>query len=214
MSFLKKSWLPILQFGLHAGALAPLAILVFDLFAARLSVNPIQDLTRRTGLTALIILLISLACTPASSLFSFRQALKLRRPLGLYAFFYAAFHLLLFVWADYRFDFALMWLDVSAKAYIFAGAGAFLILLSLAITSYNIWKKRLGKSWKRLHRLVYLAAILVGLHYAWVKKADFSRLTGEITGPLIAIGVLALLLLVRIPAVRKALAGWIAKIGG
>jgi sulfoxide reductase heme-binding subunit YedZ len=141
-----------------------------------------------------------------------RQALKLRRPLGLYAFLYAAIHLFLFAGVDYRFDFELMWLDVNQKPYILAGASAFVILSALAFTSYNIWKKRLGKTWKRLHRLVYLAAGLVGLHYAWVKKADILRLSGEVTGPLIAIGVLAGLLLVRIPAVRKTLAGWITRI--
>jgi sulfoxide reductase heme-binding subunit YedZ len=190
----------------HAGALVPLAVLVFDFFAGRLSINPIQDLTRRTGQLALIFLLASLACTPASSLVAFRQALALRRPLGLYSFYYAFFHLLLFVWADYRFNFYYIWLDIGQKAYIYAGISAFLILSALAFTSFDRWKKRMGKSWKRLHRLVYPAAGLVALHYAWVKKADILRLTGEVTGPLVAIGVLALLLLIRLPPLRRRLA--------
>lgn len=177
--------------------------MVYDLFASRLSANPIQDLTRHTGLTALILLLVSLTCTPLSSWLGLRQMNRLRRPIGLLAFFYAAFHLLLFVWADYRFAFDLIWLDIGSKPYIYAGAAAFFLLLALAVTSYNFWKKWLGKNWKRLHRLVYAAAILAALHYAWVKKMDLFRLTGEVIGPLIAILALAILLLARLPFLRK-----------
>jgi len=208
---MKNRW-GLLRILMHAGALVPLALLILAAGAGRLSVNPIQDITRRTGIAALVLLLATLACTPASSLFAFRQAIRLRRPLGLYAFFYAALHLTIFVAIDYGFDFNLIWLDVGEKPYIYAGASAFLILLALAFTSFDTWKKRLGKTWKRLHRLVYLAAPLAALHYAWVKKADLLRLSGEIGGPLIAITALLLLLVVRIPPVRRRVARWSAQV--
>jgi sulfoxide reductase heme-binding subunit YedZ len=193
----------LLIYSTHVAVMLPLVMMVYALFAGQLGVNPIQELTRRTGLTALIVLLTSLACSPLANLFGLRSALRLRRPLGLYAFFYASFHLLLFIWVDYRFDFEFIWLDIREKPYIYAGGGAFLILLALAITSYPYWKRRLGKKWKRLHRLVYLASGLVALHYAWIKKADLFRLTGEVTGPLIAISGLALLLVLRLPIIRS-----------
>jgi methionine sulfoxide reductase heme-binding subunit len=212
MSSVIKKWILPLQILTNLAAWIPLSVLVFDFFAGRLSINPIQDLSRRTGDLALIFLLVSLACTPISSLFLFRPALKVRRTLGLYAFFFAAFHFLLFIWADYRFDLALIWLDVNSKAYIFAGAGALIILTALAFTSYDFWKKHLGKTWKRLHRLVYLAAMLVVLHFAWVKKGDLFIFRGEIIGPLIALTALVILLLVRLPTIRKFIAASLSRL--
>jgi sulfoxide reductase heme-binding subunit YedZ len=144
-------------------------------------------------------LVLALACTPMNTLFHFRPALKARRTFGLYVFFYAFLHVSIFVVLDYGFDLRLMVDTIAEKRYILAGLSAFLIILPLAITSFDWWKKRLGKNWKRLHRLVYLAALLVVLHYTWLVKSD-------IRVPLLyGLGIVILLVL-RIPAVRRKLA--------
>jgi sulfoxide reductase heme-binding subunit YedZ len=196
-----------LQIFTHAAAWVPLLLLVWDAYRGNLSVNPYQAATQRTGDFALILLLLSLACTPVNTLFRLPQVLRLRRPLGLYAFMYAAVHLFIFTGLDYGFNWDLLVKDLSDKRYIFVGLAAFLILIPLAVTSRNWWKVRLGKNWKRLHRLVYLAAGLVVLHFAWVIKGDVAQLQGDVLRPLLAGGVLALLLVARIPPVRKRLSG-------
>ena len=193
-----------LQIFVHASAWGLLAWLGWSYTGGGLGVNPVQAATQWAGRFALIYLLFSLACMPLNALFGFRQALKVRRALGLYAFMFAAVHLGIFVGLDYVFDWTLLWLDVANKRYVFVGAGAMLILLALAVTSFRWWMKRLGKNWKRLHRLVYLAGMLVVVHYAWAKKGDLFRLQGDILGPLVAGVILLVLLAVRIPALRKA----------
>jgi sulfoxide reductase heme-binding subunit YedZ len=172
--------------------------LVFDALTGRLSVNPIQDLTLRTGKTALWLLVLSLAATPANTLLGFRPALKVRRALGLYAFSYALLHFLVFIWLDYGLDIALILQDVGSKRYVLVGFSAFLILLPLAITSTQGWMKRLGKNWKRLHRGVYLAGVLAVVHYVWLVKSDIRQ-------PLAFGAAVLLLLAARLPPVRSAL---------
>jgi sulfoxide reductase heme-binding subunit YedZ len=192
-----------LQILVHASAWGLLAWLVWSYFGGGLGVNPIQAATQWAGRFALIYLLLSLACTPLNTLFGFRQALKVRRALGLYAFTFAAVHLGIFIGLDYVFDWTLLWLDVANKRYVFVGAGALLILLALAATSFRWSMRALGKNWKRLHRLVYLAGMLVVVHYAWAKKGDLFRLQGDIWLPLAAGVLLLFMLLVRVPAVRN-----------
>lgn len=195
MNTLKKNWLRFLT---HAGALTPLAWLVWDWWANRLTVNPIQDLTFRTGKPALILLVLSLACTPLNTLFGFRQVLPLRKPLGLYAFMYVSLHFLIFVGLDYGFEGGLLYEAIFEKRYALVGFAAFLILLPLALTSTQGWMKRLGKNWKRLHRWVYLVGLLAVIHYIWLVKSDIRE-------PL-AYGVMViLLLLARVPVVRRAI---------
>lgn len=199
--------LPLLPVMVHSGVMVWAAWLFWNYFSGGLGVNPIQAITRYTGKTALVLLVLSLACTPANTLFGARQALKIRRPLGLYAFLFAATHFFMFVGLDYLFDWELLWLDIAEKRYVWVGFTALLILLALAVTSFNWWKKHLGKNWKRLHRLAYLAGVLVVVHYAWVVKGDVLRLQGDIFQP-IAFGVaVALLLLLRVPVVKKTLRG-------
>lgn len=194
-----------LQIIVHLGACTPLLLLVFDLFAGRLSVNPIQDVEQRTGRAAILLLVLTLACTPLNTIFGWREAPKRRRALGLYAFMYAAFHMLVFVGLDYTLSWSLIWDAVLEKRYILVGALTFLILLPMAITSFKYWMKRLGKNWKRLHRLIYLAAPLAVLHYAWAKKGDLFLLRGDIIRPLIYALIVILLLLLRLPPVRRQL---------
>ena len=193
MRKLKSRWLPTLT---HVAALLPLAWLVWNYWQGLFIIDPIRETTTLTGKAALILLLLSLACTPINALLGFRQVLRVRRALGLYAFMYAALHGLTFVGLDYGFDLDLIGPAIFDQRYVLAGFAAFLVLLSLAITSTKGWQKRLGKNWKRLHRLAYLAGVLVIVHFAWSVK--------DIRQPLRYGAVLALLLVVRVPGLRKA----------
>jgi methionine sulfoxide reductase heme-binding subunit len=195
-----------LQLAVHAGALLPLVWLIKDLLTDNLTVNPIQAATQRTGDYAIVLLLLSLAVTPLITLTGYSHLAKVRRPLGLYAFLYAAIHLYIFVGVDYGFNFDFLLADVAQKRFIFAGLAAFLLMLPLAFTSYRYWQKRLGKAWKRLHRLVYAAAVLVVIHVAWAVKGDLFTLQGDIWKPLLAGLVLALLFVARIPSIRRSIA--------
>ncbi len=199
-----------LQILTHLGAWIPLVVLVFAYYTGGLTVNPIQDAMQRTGDTALVLLILSLACTPMNTLFRFPPVLKLRRPLGLYGYMYAAMHMLLFVGLDYGFDWELIGYEIVEKRFILLGMTAFIILTALAITSFDYWKVKLGKRWKQLHRLVYLVNLILVLHFAWALKGDIFRLQGDVIRPLIAgVAVIALLVL-RIRAVRRRVAGKLA----
>jgi sulfoxide reductase heme-binding subunit YedZ len=184
----------------HVAALLPLAWLLWAYCwskARLLVIDPVQEITTGTGKTALILLILSLACTPIRTIFGFKQALRVRRALGLYAFMYAGLHFLTFVGLDYGFDFDLIAQDILDQRYVLVGLAAGLLLLPLAITSTKGWQKRLGKNWKRLHRLIYLAGILAIVHFVWLVK--------DIREPLRYGAVVALLLIVRIPAIQRAL---------
>jgi sulfoxide reductase heme-binding subunit YedZ len=181
----------------HVGALLPLAWLLWDYWQGQFIVDPVKEITTRTGKTALILLILSLACTPINTIFGFKQVLRVRRALGLYAFVYAGLHFLTFLGLDYGFDLNLIRQDILDQRYVLVGFAAGLLLLPLAITSTKGWQKRLGKNWKRLHRLVYLASILDIVHFVWLTK--------DIGEPLRYGGVVALLLIVRIPAIKRAI---------
>jgi sulfoxide reductase heme-binding subunit YedZ len=188
------TWLQIVT---HLGALAPLAVMIWDGAHHGLTANPIQSLTFRTGKTALVLLVLSLCCTPLNSIFGFHEAIKLRRPLGVYAFLYALGHFSIFL-LDYNFDPSMIYDAIFEKRYALVGFAAFLILLPLAITSTKGWQKRMGKSWTKLHKWVYLAALLVIVHFIWLVKADIRQ-------PLEFGAVVVALLVVRIPVVKRAL---------
>jgi methionine sulfoxide reductase heme-binding subunit len=197
----------LLRLAVHVGALLPAAWILAAVVRGDLTANPIQAVEQGTGRTALVLLMISLACTPANLLFSWRWALRHRRTLGLYAFAYASAHLLVLVGVDYEFDLRLLRADLTGKPFIWVGAAALLFLAALAATSFPAWKKRMGKSWKRLHRMAYLAVLLVVVHYAWARKGNLTALSGDIVQP-VAFGALAVvLLLLRVPAVKR----WIAR---
>lgn len=187
-----------LQWLAHTGALFPLAWLLWDAAIDNLTANPIQAITLRTGKAALILLTLALACTPAQML-GWRGVSKVRRALGLYAFLYVCLHLFTFIGLDYGFDFGLILADVGSKRYVLIGLAAFLILLPLAVTSFQWWQKRLGKNWKRLHRAVYVAVPLAVIHYLWQVKADVRQ-------PLLFAAIVSLLLLMRLPAIRRSIA--------
>ena len=184
-----------LQWFVHIGSLIPFIILIFDGLTNNLTVNPIQEITQRTGRTAILWLVFSLTCTPLNIVFGLKAFNKVRRALGLYAAFYALLHLLTFLVLDYWLDFQLIFRSYLEKPFIIIGTIAFLILLALTLTSTTGSIKKLGKKWKKLHQLVYAAGILVIVHNIWALKAD-------ITLPIIYSFVLAILLIVRIKPVR------------
>lgn len=195
MAWLKQNWY---RLGVHLAALTPLALMIFDTLTGRLSYNPIQDLTFWTGKTGLILLVLSLLCTPLNMLFGWRWAIKLRRPLGLYGFMYIAIHLFIFAVVDYGLDWNLIAETIAEKRYVLVGFSAFLLLLPLAITSTKGWQRRLGKGWKKLHRLVYLAIPLGVVHFVWLVKSDIRE-------PLAYGAAVAVLLALRIPVVRRSI---------
>jgi len=204
---MRRSRLSALQILVHTAAWIPLIVLLVDSQTGNLTINPYQAAERRTGNIALIFFILSLACTPVNMLFKLPVVIKIRRPLGLYGYMYAAIHLLTFVGIDYGFDLELILLDVGEKRFIFAGLTAFILFSLLAFTSFRYWMARLGKRWKQLHRLVYLANLIIVLHFAWVVKGDVSRLQGEVLRPLLALLAVSILLVLRIPRVRKRLSG-------
>ena len=191
---------------MHIYAWSALIHIAIDLITGNFSPNPIQELEQRTGRHAITLLVLSLACTPLNNLFGWRELIRRRRALGLYAFMYATIHVIIFLDLDYGLAWSLIAQTILEKPYIVVGVISFLMLIPLAFTSFNIWKVRLKKNWKRLHQTIYIIAPLVILHYAWGKKGDFFRLQGEIIRPLIYGLVVVVLLIFRIPQVRRALA--------
>jgi len=200
---MKKLRYTPLQIIMHIYAWSALAHLVFDYFFGYLSVNPIQDLEQRTGRAAITLLVLSLMCTPLNTLFGWKELLKRRRALGLYAFMYATIHVLIYLDLDYGLAWSLIFQNILEKPYIIFGVITFLMLIPLAVTSFDSWKIRLKKNWKRLHQTVYLIAPLAVLHFAISKKGDIFTLQGDIVRPLIYGLVVLILLILRIPRVRK-----------
>lgn len=179
----------------HPLSLLPLVLLIADALLGRLSVNPIQDLTLRTGEAALILLVACLACTPLATLSGWKWSLGLRKPLGLYSFLYVVLHLLVFVALDFGLDLRLIQQAIIEKRYVLAGFAAFLLLVPLALTSTRWAQRRLGRSWKVLHRLIYPAAILAVLHFLWLSKVWRE--------PAIYLALVLILLAFRIPIMRR-----------
>lgn len=170
--------------------LLPLAASLWQALSGQ-AVNPVETLTRDSGSWALNLLLAGLAITPLRRLGAPGWLLRLRRMLGLYAFFYASVHLLIYLWLDQQFDWAAIVQDIIKRPFITVGMAAFALLLPLAITSTDGWLRRLQRRWGQLHRLVYPLALLAVLHYLWLVKRD-------LTEPLLYAAVLAVLLGLRL----------------
>ncbi len=185
---------------MHPLALAPLALLLWKFKADQLTANPIQFITHFTGITALRLLLLSLAVTPAKRLAALPALNPLRRPLALWGFFYASLHLTIFVGLDYFFDWQLLWLELSEKRYVLVGFTAWLVMLPLAVTSTKGWQKRLRRRWTLLHRSVYAVTPLAVIHFVWLVKSDYRE-------PALYGAVVALLLLLRIKKIAARLPG-------
>lgn len=183
--------------GLFLLCLAPLALLVARVSRHQATANPIEFVEHWLGDWTLRLLLATLAVTPLRKLLHLSNLIRLRRMLGLFAFFYGCLHLLAWVALDHFFAFAEMWADIAKRRYVTLGLAALLLLVPLAVTSTAGWMRRLGgKRWQRLHRLVYPAAALGVAHYYWLVKSDHRR-------PLAYAALLALLLAARlVPRLR------------
>jgi sulfoxide reductase heme-binding subunit YedZ len=154
-------------------SLVPLALMAWDWYHGQLGANPVEFLTRTTGMLTLVFLLISLAVTPLRKVTSVQWLIQFRRMLGLYAFVYGFLHLTTYIWFDRSFNIKSTIADIYARPFIAIGMFSFFLLVPLAITSTKGWIKRLGgKRWARLHKLVYVAAIGGVIHFWMLVKSD------------------------------------------
>ena len=155
--------------------LIPLLILVLGAINDDLGTNPVETLTHETGQWALRFLLIGLAVTPLRRLLKIAWLIKLRRMLGLFAFFYASLHFITYLWLDQFFDWYEIIVDIPKRPFITIGFVSLVLLLPLALTSTSAMQRRLGKKWLALHKLVYVIPVLVLIHFVWSLKADYSE---------------------------------------
>lgn len=189
----------VLKPGLWALGLAPLAWQVWAFFTGHLEAEPVKGMEHFTGKTAIIILLVTLSVTPIRRITGWNGIIKVRRLIGLFAFFYALVHFLIFLTFDLEWNFGQLAHEVVERPWITVGFTALVFLSVLAITSPQAMVRKLGKKWTTLHRLIYLAAGLAMLHFIWSQKKDIRE-------PLVYTGILAVLLLARLilrPGARR-----------
>ena len=149
----------------------PLPLLTWNFFAGNLSFNPVEDITHTTGRWALRFLLATLAISPVRRITGFKELIRFRRMLGLFAFFYAVAHFTIYIWLDHFFDMVAVFADIPERPFITAGFTAFVIMIPLAITSTKKWIVRLGgRRWRLIHQLIYVSVIAGVLHYLWIGK--------------------------------------------
>jgi len=171
--------------------LIPFGLMVFNYARNNLTANPIQAATLQTGHTAINLLVLSLACTPIRNIFGLNSFLLIRKVLGLFAFFYAALHFLIFIVFDFEFN--LFWIldEIRLKPFLQIGLAALILLIPLSVTSIPRIQRKMGRTWETLHKLVYFVALLVIFHYLLATKGDISR-------PILYAGITLFLLLLRI----------------
>ncbi len=197
---LKKPLASILHLTVHIGSAIPLFVGLWDFWQRNLGANPIMEITHRTGKTAILFLILSLAVSPIRQLLKWNQINKLRRPLGLWAGFYALVHFSIYVVLDYGFQWKALLANSLTNFFILFGFTTGLILLVLSITSLTYFLKKMGKNWKKLHRFVYAAGILAALHFILAVKPGVLR-------PWPYALAMTLLLLYRLPPVQA----WVKK---
>lgn len=188
----RREPLPWLKPGIFWGGLFPAFSLALRLRLDALGANPIAQIQNELGLTALVFIVASMACTPAKLLFGWTWQMRVRRELGLFGFFYALAHFTTYLVVDQAFDWPTILEDIVKRPFITVGFAALVLLVPIAITSTNDWIKRLGyRRWQRLHQLVYLAGGLAVVHFIWRVKLDVSQpLTyGVVLGALLAVRV-------------------------
>jgi methionine sulfoxide reductase heme-binding subunit len=164
-------------------------------FGLDLGADPVKKLEHECGKTALNLLLLTLAVTPVRELAGLPQLLRLRRMLGLFAFFYVVLHFTAYLALDLELNFRMLGADIAKRPFITIGFSALLLMIPLAITSTNGMMRRLGRRWRSLHRLIYVIAVLGIWHFYWQVKRDVRE-------PLLYAGVLALLLGYRVLRAR------------
>ncbi|MCX7175564.1 MAG: sulfoxide reductase heme-binding subunit YedZ [Proteobacteria bacterium] len=171
--------------------LLPLARLGWGLWSDQLGANPIEFITRSLGTWTLNFLLITLTVSPLRKLTGWHWLLRLRRMLGLFAFFYVMLHLTTYLWLDQFFDWTAIVKDILKRPFITVGMSAFVLLVPLAATSNHAMIRRIGgRRWQQLHRSIYVIAIFAVVHYWWLVKKD-------VTLPALYAVLLALLLGMR-----------------
>ncbi|MGH1361577.1 MAG: sulfite oxidase heme-binding subunit YedZ [Burkholderiaceae bacterium] len=182
----------VIWVAVFVASLVPFARLFWLGYQDNLTANPIEFVTRSTGTWTLVFLCLTLAITPVRKLTGLGWLLRLRRMLGLYAFFYGCVHLATYVWFDQWFDLTEIIKDIFKRPFITAGFVGYLLMVPLALTSNGFAMRRLGRRWQLLHRLVYLIAPVGLLHFWWHKsgKNDFFE-------PVIYTVVVAILLGLR-----------------
>ncbi len=176
--------------------LLPFLLLVVNAFNDSLGTNPVETLTHETGEWGLRFLLITLCITPLRRLTHANWLIKLRRMLGLYAFFYAALHFMTYIWLDQFFDWREIIIDIPKRPFITIGFISFVLLLPLAITSTNAMQRRLKKKWLSLHKIIYVVPMLVIIHFMWSLKADYFE-------PMIYAIIFSVLMIMRAVHDRK-----------
>jgi len=169
----------------------PFVLIVYKIFYNKLGPEPVKEITHFTGEWTLIFICLTLAMSPLKRFTNFNFWIKIRRMLGLFVFFYASLHLLTYVGIDYRFSLQPIFDDVVKKKYIFVGFAAWILLIPLTITSSQKMMFLLKKNWKKLHRLIYVIAILGSLHFIWLSKTIYFK-------PLIYFVLITVLLVLRI----------------
>lgn len=172
--------------------LLPLAWLLWDTLHDSLGTDPVAQLEHRTGIWALRLLLLTLSITPFRRVTGWHKAIRYRRMLGLFVFFYVTVHLLIYTFIDLEAYWSDLFKEIVKRPYITVGFTAWLLLIPLAITSTQKMMRRLGRRWQKLHRLVYIIALLGVLHFLWLVKADHRE-------PLMYLGLLTGLMLWRVP---------------
>jgi methionine sulfoxide reductase heme-binding subunit len=183
---------PWLKPGIFVGALVPLASIVVRANLDALGADPVAKIENELGLAALVLLVASLACTPARRLLGWTWPIRIRRELGLFAFFYACLHVAMYVVVDQGIDVFAIFDDILKRPFITVGFLAFVLLLPLALTSTPESVRKLGfKRWQRLHMLVYIAGVLAVVHFIWRVKIDIAQ-------PLTYAWIVAALLMVRV----------------
>ena len=177
-------------------ALAPFSLLLLSAWNNELGANPIETITHFTGIWTLRFLVITLAIAPLRRLTGQAILIRFRRMLGLFTFFYASMHFLTYIWLDQYFDWPFIVEDIVEHPYVIVGFATYLVLLLLAVTSPHFMVRKLGKTWKKLHRLIYPAAFLASFHFIWLVKSDIRE-------PLLYFALFSVLMLLRIPAVKE-----------
>jgi sulfoxide reductase heme-binding subunit YedZ len=177
-------------------ALVPFVLLLVRGWKNELGANPIETVTHITGIWTIRFLVITLAITPLRKLTGQAILIRFRRMLGLFTFFYASMHFLTYIWLDQYFDWPFIIKDIAEHPYVIVGFTTFLILFSLAVTSPRFMVRKMGKNWKKLHRLIYPAAFLASFHFLWLVKSDIRE-------PLLYFALFTILMLLRLPSVQE-----------
>ncbi|VXC49056.1 Protein-methionine-sulfoxide reductase heme-binding subunit MsrQ [Burkholderia sp. 8Y] len=181
-------WIAPAKVTVFIAALYPLARIVLLCVTGvhgGLGANPIEFITRSTGLWTLVFLCITLAITPARRLTGVTALVRFRRMIGLFAFFYAALHFTTYFWFDKWFDVAEILKDIGKRPFITVGFAAFLLLIPLAVTSPKAMVRKLGRRWQTLHRTIYLIAALAILHFWWMKAGKHDLELPKIYGAIV-----------------------------